>query len=316
MIHVENHGPVIAIRMSRSLFGRPICWTAAYWIDGLLIDTGPSCTAHELVTILEQVHVDQIVITHGHEDHIGGLALLHKHYPNATIYASRRTVPLLAQPQRLNLHLYRRILWGTPEAVEDICTFDSVDNVIETGDYAFRMVETPGYTADHVSFFEASRRWLFCGDAFSAGRDNMWMNESDLFGVVCSLRTLASLRPERLFPGSGNVRRTPQPEIHQKIRYLTNLSQTVAKLEATSLTNPEMVACMFQEEPRLAFWTGGHISAANLIEACKAYNDLIYPQAQPPLDAQHSGRPQTDSPSGSSRSTWGHAPNSGPIGNS
>lgn len=36
MIHVEQHGPVTAIRMARSLLGRPVYWTAAYWVDGLL----------------------------------------------------------------------------------------------------------------------------------------------------------------------------------------------------------------------------------------------------------------------------------------
>lgn len=275
MIHLEQHGPVTAIRMSRSLFGRPICWTAAYWVDGLLIDTGPTCTAHELVQILDQVHVDQIAITHAHEDHIGGLALLHERYPDVTIYASRRTQPLLTDPVGLNMQLYRHLLWGTPEAVPDVQTFDTIDNIIETPEYQLRMVETPGYTADHISLFEPNRRWLFCGDTFSAGREEAWMKESDLFNMVASLRTLATLRPERLFPGSGNVRRTPQPEIHYKIRQLVALTQEVAKLAAISLTIPEMVVCLFQKEPQLTFWTGGHFSAANLIEACQAYNELF-----------------------------------------
>ena len=37
MIHVEQHGPVVAIRMSRSFLGRPFWWTAAYWVDGVLM---------------------------------------------------------------------------------------------------------------------------------------------------------------------------------------------------------------------------------------------------------------------------------------
>ena len=39
MIHVEQHGPVLAIRMARGFLGRPLAWTTAYWVDGLLIDT-------------------------------------------------------------------------------------------------------------------------------------------------------------------------------------------------------------------------------------------------------------------------------------
>ena len=39
MIQVEQHGSVTVIRMARALLGRPLYWTAAYWLDGLLIDT-------------------------------------------------------------------------------------------------------------------------------------------------------------------------------------------------------------------------------------------------------------------------------------
>ncbi len=95
MIQTEQHGSVTAIRMARAWLGRPLYWTAAYWVDGLLIDTGPRCTAAQLARVLEQVRVEQIVVTHGHEDHIGGLALLRQRYPSVPIYASLRTLPFI-----------------------------------------------------------------------------------------------------------------------------------------------------------------------------------------------------------------------------
>ena len=67
MIQVEQHGSVTVIRMARAILGRPLYWTAAYWLDGLLIDSGPRCTAHELVRVLDQVPVRQIAVTHSHE---------------------------------------------------------------------------------------------------------------------------------------------------------------------------------------------------------------------------------------------------------
>lgn len=277
MIHIERHGPVMALRMSRSFLGRPLHWTAGYWIDGLLIDTGPLCTAEGLAQILEQLHLDQVVITHAHAEQTGGLAVIRQRYPDVPIYAPMRSLPLLKDPTQLKLQLYQRLVWGTPNPIDDICGLDDLDNVVKTPGFTFRVLETPGHTKDHVSLFEASRRWLFCGDTFVGGRDDAWMPEVEMFGIVSSLRSFASLRPERMFPGSGNVRRTPLPEIHQKIRQLVKLAQEVGKLESVGLTTPEIVACLFKEEPRITFWTSGHYSTANLVEACRSYNAVFSP---------------------------------------
>lgn len=93
MIHVEQHGQVVAIRMSRSVFGRPFWWTTAYWVDGLLIDTGPRFAARALLNALQNLHVDQVVLTHSHEDQIGGLPAILRQYPKVTVYASPSTLP-------------------------------------------------------------------------------------------------------------------------------------------------------------------------------------------------------------------------------
>ena len=289
MIHVEKHGPVIAIRMARGFFGRPIYWTAAYWVDGLLIDTGPACAASELTRLLRSVPVDTVVLTHSHEDHIGGLAALLQQRPDAKVYASPRALPLIAEPDRLRMQMYRRLVWGTPDPVDSAISLDEVENRIETPGYSFRVVETPGHSRDHICLFEPEQRWLFSGDAYIGGDDQAWTPEFDMFGIISSLRTLATLHPERLFPGSGSVRRTPLPDIHQKIRQLTDLAREVAHLEEVGLTMPEMVAYLFQEEPRLYFWTRGHFSAVHLIEACRGYNALFL------TDDEVAARPSTHS---------------------
>ena len=291
MIHVEQHGPVIAIRMARGFLGRPLYWTAAYWVDGLLIDAGPRCTAHQLVRVLDQVRVDRIVVTHSHEDHIGGLHALHARYPKAPIYASRAALPVIREPRRLRMQLYRRIVWGTPKPLLTARSLDELDNVVRTPVYTFRVIETPGHSRDHISLFEPNQRWLFSGDAFIGGQDRTWARDFDLFGVLSSLRTLASLRPERLFPGSGNVRRTPLPELHEKIGNLIRLSKDVARLDASGMSVDEIVACLFQGESSFRLWTGGHFSAANLVEACRSYNALMTPGPEP-ASSERSLRPQ------------------------
>ncbi len=297
MIHVEKHGPVTLIRMARGFMGRPLYWTAAYLVDGLLIDAGPPHTADELLPVVEQaLHGDdlrQIVFTHGHEDHIGGLAVLRQRYPAAPVYASWRTRALIEEPSKLNLQFYRRMIWGKPQPVDGVRPLDDLNNRVKTPNYLFRVVETPGHSPDHVSFFEPTQRWLFSGDAFIGGRDRAWSPEFDLFNMMGSLRIMADLRPQRLFPGSGNVRRTPQADLYEKVGYFKKLTAEVARLDGLGMSAPEIVACLFKEEPTIRLWTFGHFSAANLIEACRTYNAIFAP-------ARTSGsatRKQTDSPS-------------------
>lgn len=275
MIHVERHGPVVAIRMARSLFGRPLCWTAAYWIDGLLIGTGPICLVDELMRVLEQLYLNQIVITHGHEDQVGGIAALQEKYADVAVHAPLHSLAGLSDPSLLRLQFYRRIAWGTPKPVSNVQALEELDDVVQTPNYTLRVIETPGHSRDHVSFFEPNQRWLFCGDAFIGGQDEAWTSETEMFSTISSLRTLASLRPERLFPGSGNVRRTPLPEIHQKILYLIKLTREVRKLDFAGMDTAEIAACLFDGEPRITFWTRGHFSAAHLVRACRSYNSIF-----------------------------------------
>lgn len=294
MIDVEKHGSVTVIRMARAVLGRPLTWTAAYWLDGLLIDTGPAVTAHELVRALNKVPVDQIVVTHGHEDHIGGLSALRARFPSAQIYAPRQTIPVIEDPALLALQPYRRLIWGTPQAVSSVRSLDEVDDVIKTREFVLRVIETPGHSRDHVSYFEPRYRWLFCGDAFIGGSDRAWTPEFDMFAIISSLRTMASLRPERLFPGSGSVRRTPLPDLHGKINSLIQLNNEVYKLEASGYSAPEMVEMLFDGEPRLRLLTMGHFSAVNLVESCRHYNMLLAPIADNPPAPQSPRRGRTN----------------------
>jgi glyoxylase-like metal-dependent hydrolase (beta-lactamase superfamily II) len=277
MIQVEQFGSVIALRMARRFLGKPLYWTTAYWVDGLLIDTGPAVTAQEFVRVLKQVPVRQIALTHCHEDHIGGLPALRQRYPEVPVYASLRTREVLEQPELLNAQLYRRLIWGAPLAVHDVTPLEEVEDLLHTPRYTFRSIETPGHSRDHVSYFEPQQRWLFSGDAFIGGKDQTWAREYDLFSIIGSLQTLALLNADRLFPGSGTVRRAPTNDILDKINYLTDLARQVAKLDVEGADGPTIAEQLLEPDGSMSFWTQRHFTALNLIEACRSYNSLMIP---------------------------------------
>lgn len=72
MIRIDHplpSAPIVRIRISRSLLGRATYTAAAYWVDGLLIDTGCAHTADLFTQTATSLGVDRVVNTHSHEDH-------------------------------------------------------------------------------------------------------------------------------------------------------------------------------------------------------------------------------------------------------
>ena len=76
MISIEQIGPIRKFHLARSMWGRSLYFTTAYWVDGLMIDTGCSHTLEELVRAVQDLPVERIVNTHSHEDHVAANAAL------------------------------------------------------------------------------------------------------------------------------------------------------------------------------------------------------------------------------------------------
>lgn len=72
MIRIRRAGDITQLAMARTVAGRPLYIACAYYLDGLLLDTGPPATAGELAQLFSTLDVRQVVLTHAHEDHAGG----------------------------------------------------------------------------------------------------------------------------------------------------------------------------------------------------------------------------------------------------
>ncbi len=90
--------------------------------------------------------LNNILLTHHHHDHIGGVAQLLQNYPKTRVYAPKDPrIPYVS----------------TVAHYEDMI---HIDNVV------FRVLNTPGHTVSHICYQEPTKGWLFCGDTlFSAG---------------------------------------------------------------------------------------------------------------------------------------------------
>lgn len=265
MLVVRQFGPVVAFRAARSFFGRGFYFTAAYWVDGLLIDTTCAFTAQQLVQEIAQARypVQQVVNTHSHEDHIGGNAILQQAM-GVTIYAHPLTLPMLANPRLQYLHLYRRVFWGWPEA----SLGQAIGKWVETARYRLQVIHTPGHSPDHICLYEPEQGWLFTGDAYIGGKDRAARPDYDIYAIIASLKKLAALHVTALFPGSGTVRtNNPTADILSKIAYLEELGSQVRELHSKGHSLGAITRKLLGSESSIYYLTLGHFKGRHLVEA-------------------------------------------------
>jgi len=248
--------------MGRQLEGRVLYWTAAYLVDGLLIDTGCPHTAEELVEFLRSQHLTVAVNTHFHEDHIGANHLL-KEKLGIRVLASPESVSLIQQPARLKP--YQEVVWGFPLPTR----VDALADRIETDHFCFRVIDTPGHSIGHIALLEPREGWCFSGDLFISIEPKALRPEEDIGEIARSMRRLLQIKTERLvlFTSLGNVFQDGCEALQSCLDYLHRLWQRAKQLETEGLSAAEIRDRLFGRESILADLTGGDISSENMVRS-------------------------------------------------
>lgn len=262
MIETTSFEEVTQIRMSREIDGKPLYWVAAYLVDDLLIDTGCSFTAAELVNFLADRPLRRIVNTHFHEDHIGGNRLLQEKF-GIDILAPAESVPLIRQ--RTALFPYQEMVWGYPVPSEA----HPLPRLIRTSQYLFDVIDTPGHSIGHVSLVERERGWCFSGDIFARERLKFIRPEEEMGETVASMKKLIGLPTDRLilFTSLGRIIEDGRRALRDCIRYIEDLSQRAKALEKNGNEVPEIIREIFGGEHAFATLTNGQYTTENLVRS-------------------------------------------------
>jgi glyoxylase-like metal-dependent hydrolase (beta-lactamase superfamily II) len=156
-------------------------YTAAYLLTAdrpTLVETGPTTSVEPVVAGLERLGVGprdlaQIVVTHIHLDHAGGVGRLRSRFPEATVFVHERGAKHLADPARLVASASRlygeaqmRTLFGPvdPVPADRLVALADGDR-IDLGGRELFVDHTPGHASHQVALTDSATGAVFTGDA-------------------------------------------------------------------------------------------------------------------------------------------------------
>lgn len=176
----------------------PIGPVNAYVVFGdklTLVDAGLKIKQgfHDLNNGLQQIglqisDLEQIVLTHHHNDHTGLVDWILELNPSIKIFAHEETEMILKDEDYIkwsaeffyNLYIEFGLTpdlakhWAFRKGTRDYFQTATVDEVLKDGDSvpglpSFKVIETLGHSQDHISLYSADDELLLCGDNIIQG---------------------------------------------------------------------------------------------------------------------------------------------------
>lgn len=167
--------------------------------SGALID--PAVFAPEILDYINDSHlkIDYILLTHGHFDHVSGVADFAKAL-NAKICLHQDDLSITQGSARGLGKMYG---YELKTFKPDIFLKDGQD--LRVGDLAFKVIHTPGHSSGGVCFYLQKQKVIFSGDtlfAGSYGRTDLPAGDEEK--IFASIEKLIKLPPEtKVYPGHG-----------------------------------------------------------------------------------------------------------------
>ncbi|XP_077990449.1 endoribonuclease LACTB2-like isoform X2 [Glandiceps talaboti] len=208
----------------------------------VLVDTGEPSN-QEYFTNLKKtltdhnIEIQEIICTHWHHDHVGGIA-------GICSQVQSDPIPKVSKLPR------------NPVATENMIDCDLKYNYMKDGETiqtegaTLKVVYTPGHTDDHMILALEEEDVIFTGDCVLGEGTAVF---EDLYDYMKSLQRIIEMKPSILYPGHGPVVDNAVPKLqyyvdHRNLRE-KQIMETLEKHKDISMTAMELVKIIYIETP-------------------------------------------------------------------
>lgn len=249
-------------RLGSSIFGKPKMLVHSFFIDGLLIDTGHSNMRKAYLEAVQAFDVEQIFITHHHEDHSGNLNPLQEKlgipaYAHSLCVETMKNPPSISPAQLLS--------WGPRKANDKLIP---QNDRIETEKYSFEVIHIPGHAHDMAGLLEKNQGWFFSADLFVSQKIRFFMRAESVKEQITSIKKVLSLDFDRLFCSHNPQTEGVKERLNRKLVFFEDFYGRVKELHQKSYSVAAIQKKM-QVKPMhtVAILSLGELSAKNMIRS-------------------------------------------------
>lgn len=232
----------------------------SFAVDGFLIDTASQSLNNEFAEFIETVDIDQVLLTHDHEDHTGGAAYVQ----------SKLDIPVLIDASRVALSdkrarnpLYRKLFWGERKPF----AASPLKKELTSRQAKWDVVATPGHTDDHQVFINRETGQLFSGDLYVHPFPKLALKTESMPQTAQSIRQILNYDFEEMFCCHAGYVKEGRKALEKKLNYLEEIEGQVLKLHKEGQSVKEITQEVFPKKYPLTYISFGEWSQSHIVRS-------------------------------------------------
>ena len=229
-------------------------------VDGVLIDSGSETLLPQFKEFFNQADVDKVILTHDHEDHVGGASYMQEKY-NLPVFMHEMSAE--SSVKKATYPLYRQIFWGKRKPFEA----QPLGDTFQSRNAEWDVIKTPGHTKDHLSFLNKDTRQLFSGDLYVNPSIKVVLRKESMPSIMQSIERVLTYDFDEVFCCHAGYVEDGRQALTNKLDNLKVLQERILSLHHQGYNNKEIQRTIYPKTYPITYFSLGEWDTMHVINS-------------------------------------------------